>query len=237
MAAKTISRESNLSRFVEKQMRNWEIARGQHPECDGRQEVADFITLANIVGAGGNDVAAALGRELGWPVFDRELLTTMAHDDQTRAALYRTMDERDLGWLEVTVRCLAESSFRKNDYFHRLVETVLCLARQGPAVFVGRSADLILPRTKGLRVKLIASMDYCARNFAQRGAISLEKARAEVARIEAERHGFIRHHFHVDATDPMRFDLLVNIERFSTRQIVELVLAAHADRLAASIAR
>jgi len=36
-----------------------------------------------------------------------------AHDE-TRAALYRTMDERDLGWLEVTARCLMESSFRKN---------------------------------------------------------------------------------------------------------------------------
>lgn len=232
MNQRTVSRDPAISRFVEKQMRNWEISRAQRPASTPREEVADFITLGNIVGAGGNEVAEALGQELGWPVFDRELVTRMAQDDETRAGLYRSMDERDLGWLELTVRSLVDRGLTKNDYFHRLIETVLCLARKGPAVFVGRSVDLILPKQKGMRVKLIASHEYCARSFAARNGVSLEHARAEVDRIEAERRDFIRHHFHSDAHDPTRFDLLVNVEQFFPGQIVRLILVAHAERLA-----
>lgn len=230
MAIKTISHEVNLSRNIEKQMRNWEIARGQHYAAQPRHDVADFVTICNIVGAGGTEVAAAVGRQLGWPVFDRELLTHMAGDDQTRAGLYRSMDERDLGWLEITLRSLSDAAFRKNDYFHRLMETVLCLTRQGPAVFVGRSTDLILPKSKGLRVKLIASTEYCAARFAQRNHMELQQAREEVARIETERREFISNHFHIDAYDPMRFDLLINVERFSIDQVADLILAAHRHR-------
>lgn len=232
MAAKTLSHDSNMSRFVEKQMRNWEIASGQHPAAHAREQVADFITISNLVGAGGGDVATLLGNELGWPVFDRELLTNMAHDDDTRFSLYRSMDERDMGWLEETLRPLVDRGFRKNDYFHRLVETVLCLARRTPSIFVGRSVDLILPRARGLRVRLVASREYCVQQFAKRGELQPERAQAEVDRIEAERADFIKHHFHLDPTDPMRFDLQVNVERFSARQIVNLILSAHASILA-----
>lgn len=226
----TLTRDLKLSRYAEKNMRNWEIARAQLYSSRPRPAVADFITISNIVGAGGRDIALAVGEKLGRPVFDRDLLKHMADDDATRAELYRSMDERDLGWLEMTLRSLAESTFRKNDYFHRLLETVLCLARQSPAVFVGRSADLILPHSKGLRVKLIASLEYCAKRFAERNQTTLQQAREEVARIEAERRDFVLHHFHIDGNDPRRFDLLINVERFSAEQIVDFILKAHHDR-------
>jgi len=217
-----------LSRFLEKQMRNWELSHSQRPGggLPSRGEVAQFLTIGNIVGAGGNDVAATLGEELGWPVFDRQILTAMAGDHELRARLYRTMDERDLGWFESIFRALMLEEFRKDDYFHRLVETVLVLARKGPAIFVGRAADLILPEGKGFRVKLIASLEYCAGSFASRNNTTPAEARREVERIEAERRAFIEHHFQIDAYEPTRFDLLINVERFTTRQAVDLILSA-----------
>jgi len=216
-----------LARVIERQVRNWEIARAQRPAAAPLpgEEVAQFVTIANIVGAGGNEVASLLGEELKWPVFDRDILTTMVGDDETRAQLYRSMDERTLGWFEDTFRSLVDQEFRKNDYFHRLRATILYLARQGPAIFIGRSADLILPGDKGLRVKIIASPERCAANFARRCNTTIEHARSEVKRIESERRGFIQHHFHIDAYEPTRFDLLINVERFTTRQAVDLILS------------
>jgi len=232
MAEKTLSHDPVLSRFAEKQMRNWEIRRAQRHVSAPSPQAADFITIANVVGAGGGEVARRVAEELGWPVYDRELLTNMARDNEARTRLYHSMDERDVGWLEMTLRSFLDQSMSKNDYFHKLVQTVLCLGRQGPAVFVGRAADLILPREKGLRVALIASLEHCVRNFAQRNQMDLATARAEVKRITEERIHFVRNHFHVEAYDPMRFDLLIHMERFTTAQTVELILAAHADRLA-----
>jgi cytidylate kinase len=217
-----------LARLIEKQMRNWELSRSQRLEHGGssKEQVAHFITIANICGAGGNEIARRLSETLGWSLFDREILSTMAGDDEVRTRLYRSMDERDLGWFESTFRGMMQEELRKNDYFHRLTETVLCLARQGPAVLVGRAADLILPRDRGLRVKVIASMERCAENFARRSNTTIEQARAMIDRIEKERRDFIANHFRIDAYEPTRFDVLVNVERLDTDQAVELILTA-----------
>ena len=220
--------DTQLSRVIEKQLRNWEIARSQRPrvsaESEGETEVADFVTVGNVVGAGGGEVVALLAERLGWPTFHREILSQMAGDDAVRARLYKTMDERDLGWFEMTFRSVTEQEFRRNDYFHRLTEAILCLARQGPAIFVGRSADLILPESKGLRVKLIASLDFCGRRFAEENDVPLDEARSMVERIESERLAFVKNHFRIDPLEPTRFDMLIHTERWSCEQSVELIL-------------
>ncbi|HOA72244.1 MAG TPA: cytidylate kinase-like family protein [Phycisphaerae bacterium] len=227
--------DAGLTRFVEKQMRNWEISRAQRREVQPTRQIEDFITIANMVGAGGREVAQAVAAELGWPMYDRDLLTSMARGDESRAGLYRSVDERELGWLEMTLRSVMEEAMRKNDYFHRLTTTVLGLARQRPAVFVGRGADLILPADRGLRVQLIASRDFCARRFAESAGLSLDEARARIDAIEAERRDFVRHHFHRDAHDPARFDLLVNVERISPDRAARIILSAHRDRTSSGL--
>lgn len=227
MLSKHTIHDLGLDRAVERQLRRWEIAGHQHPMggAAGR-EVAEFIALSNAAGAGGDEIGAALGSRLGWPVFDREILQAMADNDDVRARLYHSMDERDLGWFEETFRSLLQQEFRKNDYFHRLTETVLCLALKGPGIFLGRGVDLILPATRGLRVKVIASRQRRIENFANRMGTTVAHASAEIDRIEQERRDFFRNHFHADADDCTRFDLVINVERFTCDHASGLILAA-----------
>ncbi|MCP4248855.1 MAG: cytidylate kinase-like family protein [bacterium] len=230
MSAKSLN-DSGAAKLVERQMRNWEIARSQRglPAPEQPREVEDFVALSRAVGAdlaGSGQVAATLGERLGWPVFDKEILHTMADDDRLRTRLYESMDERDLGWFEETVRSLMPGAFKKNDYYPRLTATILSLARQGRAVFVGRAADLILPPTHGLRVRLTAPPATCVANFAQQNELDIDRAEAEVKRIEAERADFIRRHFGIEAAEQSRHDLIVNVDRFTPAQTVTLILEA-----------
>lgn len=228
MLTRPMSELPGLSRVIEKQMRNWELGRMQRPEVfvTRRQEFAPFVTIANICGAGGGEVAQALSERLGWPVFDREILTLMARDDNVRESIYRSMDERDLNWFENVFRTLVQQEFRKNDYFHRLTQVVLWLARQGPAIYIGRSVDLILPQDKGLRVKIVAPMERCIDNFVRFSNVSREQARREIERIERERREFVENHFHIDPQTATRFDLQIRVDRFTTSQVVDLIVCA-----------
>jgi cytidylate kinase len=230
MAAKNHVEDRGLSRAVEKQLRRWEIAAGQSPagNRDSAGPAWSFVALSNQVGAGGDDVAAALGEKLGWPVFDKQILQCMAGDDEVRARLYRSMDERDLGWVEESFRSMMQQEFRRNDYFHRLTQTVMLLARRGPAIFLGRGVDMILPRGRGLRVQVIASRQRRIASFAQRSGMTPEQASMAIERIEQERRDFIRRDFHADADDPTRFDLLINVERFSPQDAAKIIEAAMA---------
>ena len=220
-----------VEKLVERQMRNWELARSQRatPPPAERPEVEPFVAVSRAVGSvgpAGADIPATLGERLGWPVFDKEILQAMADDDRIRQQLYASMDERDLGWFEESLRALMHGEFTKNDYFHRLTRTVLAIARQGSTVFVGRAADLILPRHRGLCVRLTVSGEQCVRNYAEQHKISPDQARAEVQRIETERAEFVQRHFKVDAADQNRHDLIVNLEQFTPDQAVELILTA-----------
>ena len=173
---------SEVAKIVEKQMRNWELSRAQRvppqpyaPPCD----VCDFVCISRAVGSGGSQVATLLGEQLGWPMFDREILQVMARDDKVRTRLFEHLDERDVGWLEDAVRWLIRGASRPEDYFHRLTETILALARQGRAVFLGRGADLILPRDRGLRVRIIASIGRRAESLAARKNTTATEALSE----------------------------------------------------------
>lgn len=220
------------AKLVERQMRNWELARAQRPTepTPVQKEVEDFIAISRAVGAGGLDVATRLGETLKWPVFDREILDLMAGDNELRRRIYASMDERDMGWCEETLQVLLRPEFVKNDYFHRLTKTVLMLARQGHAVFLGRGVDLILPRSVGFRVRLVAPHETCVANYAQRHSLSQEEAETEITRVEQERAEFIQHHFQADAADQARYDLVINMDQLSAEQAVDVILTARGVR-------
>lgn len=209
-------------------MRNWELARSQrYNETESRPpEVQEFICISRMVGVAHEAVTEPLGSRLGWPVLDRELLEEMAGDDRLRQRIYRTMDQRDLGWWESAVRAVMDGEYVRNDYFHRLSETLLSLARQGSCVFVGRGADLILPRDHGLRVRLVAPAEVRLRWYAEERQLAESRVAAEMDRIERQRGAFIQGHFGVSAADPLRHDLVVNLERVTPEQAVKMILAA-----------
>jgi len=217
-----------IAKAVERQVRNWELARAQRLEVPApkRAEVEDFIAVSRDVGAGGNEITALLSERLHWPVFDKEILDAMAGDDLLRRQVYDAMDERDMGWFEEAVRSLMHSEFVRNDYFHKLTQTVLSLARQGHGIYLGRGCDLILPRHMGFRVRLIAPLERRIERFSATHGLSAEAARSEIERREADRDHFISQRFHHDPGTWTRFDLIINVARFSPLQTVDVILDA-----------
>ncbi len=230
MATSKPAGDPALIKLVERQMRNWELANAQKPSGGSakRSEAADFICLSRSVGCPADEVAALLTDRLGWPKFDKEILDAMAGDDELRRRVYSTMDERDMGWMEEALRSLMQPEITRNDYFHRLTQTVLSLARQGHAVFLGRGVDLILPRMLGLRVRLVASPAWCVERYATASNSSAADAREAINRIEQERAMFIERHFKVDPHDLSRHDLVINMDRWTPQQAADLILQARA---------
>jgi cytidylate kinase len=223
----SMDRDANLTRLVEEKLRNWQASAKSPPRSGETQhEVHDFMTISRLVGTDGHAVAEPLSQRLGWPVFDREILHAMAGNDRVRERVYQTLDERDVGWIEDTLRYLVERGIDKEHYFHRLSETVLALARRGPAIFMGRGADLILPRNRGFRVDLVAPIQYRVHNIATRQNLSEVAARTELDRLQSERRDFLRSHFGPRAEDPARFDLVINLASVPASQAVELITMA-----------
>ncbi len=226
-----------IAQVVERQMRNWELARAQRLEVPEpkRDEVEDFICVSRRVGTpGALAVASGLGKALDWPVLDKEILEAMAGDDFYRKQIYANMDQRDLSWSEEVLRSFFDGKFGRNDYFHRLCDTLLSLARQAPAVFLGRGADLVLPADRGLRVRLITSYQVRVDAVAAEKGLTAKAATQEIARSEQARLEFLQNHFRLDPKTSARFDLSIHLGKFSVEQAIEMILKARSLRLTAT---
>lgn len=229
--------EAGIARAVEQQMRNWELGREQHPRHATAEgpPIEDFVCISRMVGLDVRDVVDRLAERLRWPFFDREILNLMAGDDAIRRRLYETLDHRDLTWWEAIASPFLVGHYVVDDFFHRLCDTVVTLARQSPAIFVGRGIDLILPKNHGLRVWLVASASTRLEFLRQRHELTAAEARQVLELQEAERREFFRRHFRVEASDPARFDLTLNLDRLDPDAATELILATRA-RLATGMA-
>jgi cytidylate kinase len=60
-----------------------------------------------------------------------------------------------------------------------------------------------------------------------------EKARAEIDRLDRERLGFIRHHYHRDAADPSAYDLVINASTLPLEAAAEVVVSAYRSKFPA----
>ncbi|HVA48864.1 MAG TPA: cytidylate kinase-like family protein [Pirellulales bacterium] len=185
------------------------------------------ITISRESGAGGAAVARELGRQLGWPVYDRELLEQIADQVGLRAELLESLDEKRSHWLTEILESFARvSPMSAASYAHRLAQTILALASHGHCVIVGRGCTSLVPLKASLRVRLIAALDDRTERVCKRLGISKVAAVEHVRFNDAHREGFVKDLFHHSVGDPHDYDLVVNTSRFSIEESARLIIEA-----------
>jgi len=204
------------------QRRQSEEGAREQPACP-----AFSIALSREAGTYGAAIAREVGNRLGWPVYDRELLQSIADDLGVHQTLLTSVDERHANWLS---RCLEGFSdgggVNQYAYVRRLVDTLLALGARGECVVVGRGATKVFPAATTVRVRIVAPLEHRIQAVRREHGISREEAEHRVEATDRERDAFVREHFEVDAKDPRNYDLVLNAARFSVGQCAELIIAA-----------
>lgn len=218
-------------RLVDKQMLGRLIAARSRPGPEvSALKLHDFVCVSRAPGLEGREFGARLAAALGWQVFDREVLNLMAEGDPSRLGEFEWLDQNEISWLEDIALSIGSSKYGWNVYLHRLTETVLSIARARSAVFVGRGTDRILPRDQGLRVRIFASDASILADLSGRLGVSIHGARRELQATRERRRRWFEHHFRIDPDDPTRHDVLVNLDRYTYDEAVEIALAARAAK-------
>ena len=207
----------------------------------GRGKVGDlfygpFLVVSREKGAGGNAVAQLVGKRLGWPVFDNEIVDEIAKKAHIRRQLIESLDERKQATIQEMIgQLLNLQEIGTSDYLAYLKQVVLTLGHQGNVVIVGHAARFILPGQFGLSVRMVAPIEVRTRRIADKARLSLKAARAEVERIDREREKSVRRHFGHDVTDPLSHDLIINTAALSLEEAAEVVITALQQKLGVPI--
>lgn len=174
-----------------------------------------IITIGRQFGAGGLGVATALGKKLGIPVYDKEILKKAAQDSGFSAEFFEESDEKK--------RFFSLSSIFSNGFgdtenymsdrgiFKMQSQTIKEIAEQGSAIIVGRCSDYILRDMEGtLDVFLTSPAEIRAARVAERSGKTLEESARLVEEMDRKRAEYYNYYTFGDWGVAGTYDLCID---------------------------
>jgi cytidylate kinase len=231
---------SAVAPIAERQIRRWAMSlRAEERRVPGQLPgaVHPFVAISREAGAGGAEIGRLVAARLGCDCLGNQLLTCMAEQYGLPEGLLHLVDETTSGWLHETVRLwLDRRAITQDEYVMHLGQLLVLATRQGSAVFVGRGAQFLLPRERGLAVRIVAPLERRIARAMERRKLGREAATAHVRDTDEGRMSFVRRHFHADVADPRVYDLVVNLEYLDREAAAEVVAATFRRRFAIDMA-
>jgi cytidylate kinase len=228
-----VREDPHVMAAAERQMRAWvhnqEVGERTIHRFDTPQKVrlGPYLALSREPGAGASEIAQRLGQELGWEVLDKNILEYIAQRIHASKELLKSLDETESNWAcDIMAAWFDRSMVGQEKYLHHMVRVMLNAARSGRVIIVGRGASFLLPRDRGLSVRLVASEDYRAQRVMRQQQLDGDSARELVRRLARGQADFVHRHFHKDIADPHNYDLVLNVGRLGIEAAADLIVAA-----------
>ncbi len=226
--------EPGILAAAERQMHAWALSQEQeerafHHEAEGRlaSQALKFVTISREAGAGGGEIGRCVGERIGWEVFSKNLVDQIADRFHLSRLMLDLVDETHPSWVyDVLGSWMDHRLVPHEKYVACLSRVVLAIARRGPAVFVGRGAQFLLPRKELLAIRVVASLPYRIRQIMEKRGVSASDARRYMAELDKGRAEFVEQFFHRDIADPHQYDLVINVDRLGKAGAVREILAA-----------
>ncbi len=189
--------------------------------------IGPFLTVSRQAGSGGAEVARRIGLRLGWAIYDRDLVDSLARRLELAPDMLNLVDETRSNWFNDTLLNLLNSRLVFQDsYVSMLGKVMLLAACEGRSILVGRAGHLLLPAEAGLRVRVIAPRHERLSRLSAVESIDPVEAATQLEYLDASRAKFIHRHFHEQPDDPSLYDMVVDTRAFGIDGAVELICAA-----------
>ena len=221
--------ERRMQAWVHNQEITDRSASGQAPVRPGVR-IGPYVAISRDEGAGASEIAAEVGRLLGWEVLDKNFLDQMAVRSHLSKSMLELVDETSGNWaFDVLGAWLDPAIIPHEKYIAHLVRAVMAAGRRGKVVIVGRGASFILPRHSGLSVRIVASRQFRVHCIMQERRLSEGNAQRFIETSDRERRDFVHRYFHSNIDDPLRYDLMLDVEHINPLRAAETIV--HAARV------
>jgi cytidylate kinase len=105
-----------------------------------------------------------------------------------------------------------------------LGKIVLLAAQHESLVFVGRGTQFILPRDRGLAVRIIAPRNQRIEHIMERRQCNRRDAEKFMDDTDKGRADFVQRYFHRDVADPHLYDFVINLEHMPRQDATEMIV-------------
>jgi len=196
----------------------------------------DVVTISREFGAGGSELATALGERLGWPILDHALVERVANRLRLDPRTVEQMDEHPptlfsriasallIAPVESPMLIDTTEIMSPDAVADAATSAIREAANDPPVIIVGHGAQLLLRDRPGtLHLRLVAPPESRIDRICRRGGCDQRTAVADIRRIDDARVAYVRRYQHHDLRDPMLYDLVINTGRIPVEDAADLV--------------
>ena len=189
------------------------------------------ITIGRQFGSGGGMVGLEIGKRLGIPVYDNELISRAAEESGFARELFTRSDEkRSLfsfsGFFAPWRAMNGSERFLGDDALFQIQSDVIReIAEKGPAVLIGRCSDYILRDMETLDVFVSAPMDYRIRRICEREGLAEKEAEDLIRRKDKTRSTYYNYYTLGTWGEAARYDLCLDSSILGIEGTAEQIIA------------
>ena len=161
--------------------------------------MSTIINVGRSFGSGGGFVGQSIGKKLGIPVFDNELISKAAEESGYSKSLFAKGEEKSLFSVS-SFFASGRLSYLDNGYvndnvlFNIQSEVIRNIADKGDAVIIGRCADYILRDRPCLNVFVGGPEEYRIRRLVENEHLSAEEAEKLMRRKDRTRETYYNYY-------------------------------------------
>lgn len=191
------------------------------------------ITIGRQLGAGGRQLAEELGRRLGVPVYNREIIDEAAKHSGLAAELFEKADEHEsnltpLGSGIWGFGSMTSPGYINNDtLFGIQSQTIESLADRSSCIIVGRCADYVLrERERVLSVFVTAPLEERVARLCSSCDKDEKECRNWIATTERRRSSYYNYYSFKTWGAAESYDLCLNSSKLGIEGCADVVLEA-----------
>ena len=158
-----------------------------------------LINIGRSFGSGGGYVGQAIGRKLGIPFYDNELISKAAEESGYSKNLFAKEEKHSLFSVS-SFFASGRLSYMDNGYvndnvmFNIQSEVIRNIATKGDAIIVGRCADYILRDKECLNVFITAPMEFRIHRLMETEGIDADEAESLIRRKDRTRETYYNYY-------------------------------------------
>ncbi len=188
------------------------------------------ITIGRQLGAGGRLLAEELGKRLGVPVYNREIIDEAAKQSGMATELFEKADEHEsnltpLGTGIWGFGSMTTQGYINNDTLFAIQsQTIQSLADRGSCIIVGRCADYVLREREGvLSVFISAPLEDRVERLCSACAKDEKECRALIASADRKRSSYYNYYTFKTWGAAESYDLCLNSSHFGIEGCADII--------------
>jgi CMP/dCMP kinase len=216
-----------IEKIIEEQFQTWRHGHDHAKLKSSKKKVFPIITISREFGARGAALASYLESKIGFKMWDKDLIRSIAKEIGGGVRSVETLDERHQQMMQDTVTGFLMNIPTNVTYLRSLIRVVKTIEGFGKSIIVGRGANYICQNPDALHVRVVSPLNLRIAEYAKRENLSQNEARLIIEKKDREREEFIKQNFHKNVANSADYDLILNSETFSMVQMAELVISAY----------